>query len=78
MIDVKAIREAYERVDMNDVKWIKSAHIVAEGLAKIKLCDVVEDLLDTGTLNLSLEQWIVRKLEHELKDREARARDFHL
>ena len=60
MIDVEAAREAYGRQDISDVGWIRSQDNPADGLTKRGRCEPLERFLDTGYLNVPVQQWIIR------------------
>lgn len=56
MIDIIATREAYERREIDNMSWIRSEHNVADMLTELKTCDVLKTVLDSGNLNLIIEQ----------------------
>lgn len=60
MIEVFAAREAFDTGEISEVRWIKSAENVADELTKYKPCDALNGILDTGILNVKVEQWITR------------------
>lgn len=60
MIDVKAAREAFERIEISNMGWIRSDENIADGLTKTGNCKTLEDLINTGILSIEVEQWIGR------------------
>lgn len=42
MIDIEATREAFERMEINNVGWIRSEYIVADGSIKISNCETLD------------------------------------
>ena len=66
MIDVKVAREAYARHDISDVGWLRSHNNPADGLTKIGKCTSLTRLLDTGVLQLEVEQWVIRTTDDDV------------
>lgn len=60
LIDVAAVREAYNRQDLSNVALVASKHNMADGLTKPKPCDALERFLTTGIGTTPVEQWIIR------------------
>lgn len=50
MIDVKAVRDAYQKGDLIDVGWIRSAQNLVEGLTKFYKIRLLVDFLEEGRL----------------------------
>lgn len=62
MIDIRSMREAYERLEISDVRWIKSASNPAdEVLTKVKDNIVLNAILEEGVVRHPTEQWVIRK-----------------
>lgn len=60
MIDVKDMREAYERFEINDVAWIKIGYNPADVLTKKKENGVLSKILDNGIVRHPMGQWVER------------------
>lgn len=60
MIDIEAAREAYARGEVSNVGWVRSEDNLVDGLTKIKKCDALHELLQTGVLSRKVERWITR------------------
>ena len=60
MIDVMCLRQAYERREIAEVKWIKGNSNPADAMTKAKPSNALTQLLDTNTLQLDLEEWVER------------------
>lgn len=60
MIDIEAGREAYGKQEISDIGWIRTDDNPADGLTKSVLCPSLERLLDTGFLDVPVQQWVVR------------------
>jgi hypothetical protein len=56
MIDVMCLRQAYERREIAEVKWIKGNSNPADSLTKAKPSNALTQLLDTITLQLDVEE----------------------
>jgi hypothetical protein len=60
MIDVMCLRQAYERREIAEVKWIKGNSNPADAMTKLKPSNALTQLLDTNTLQLDVEEWVER------------------
>lgn len=60
MIDVQTIREAYEKMEISDVGWIRSEQNPADALTKVKDNEVLDRIIDEGILDHEVDQWVVR------------------
>lgn len=61
MIDVQAMREAYEKMEINDVAWIKSEHNPSDALTKVKENAALTKILDEGKISHPIQQWVIRR-----------------
>jgi hypothetical protein len=50
MIDVMCLRQAYERREIAEVKWIKGESNPADSMTKSKPTNALKHLLDTNTI----------------------------
>ena len=60
MIDVMCLRQAYERREIAEVKWIKGESNPADAMTKSKPSNALKRLIDTNTLELDVEEWVER------------------
>lgn len=60
MIDFEAARQSYGTQEISDVGWIRSEDNPADGLTKPAPCKALEQLLDTGFVDVPVHQWVVR------------------
>ena len=60
MIDVMCLRQAYERREIAEVKWIKGDSNPADSMTKSKPSNALKHLTDTNTLQLDVEEWVER------------------
>lgn len=60
MIDIREAREAYGKQEISDVGWIRSEDNPADGLTKPAPCAALERLMDMGSLDTPVQQWVVR------------------
>lgn len=65
MIDIQAARESYGKQEISDIGWIRSEDNPADGLTKPTPCRALEHLLHTGSLDVNIQQWVLRtQLKH--------------
>jgi len=60
MIDLQAVRDAYESHEISNVGFIRGPNNPADGLTKIGKCPPLSHLLQTGRANFQVEQYILR------------------
>jgi hypothetical protein len=62
MIDIMCLRQAYERREIAEVKWIKGKSNPADAMTKSnsKSSNALKRLIDTNTLQLDVEEWVER------------------
>ena len=61
MIDIMCLRQAYERREITEVKWIKGNTNPADSMTKGKASGALKQLLDTNTVQLDVVEWVERK-----------------
>jgi len=61
MIDVICLRQAYERREIAEVKWIKGESNPADSITKLKPTNALKRLIDTNTIQLDMEEWVERE-----------------
>lgn len=61
MTDVPATRDAFKNKEICTIFWIISTENAALGLTTIKKWDTLEIILDIGTLDTKVEQWIEKE-----------------
>ena len=61
MIDVMCLRQAYERREIAEVKWIKGESNPADSITKLKPTNALKRLIDTNTIQLDVEEWVERE-----------------
>lgn len=61
MIDVMCLRQAYERREITEVRWIKGSTNPADSMAKVKPSMALQQLIDTNTIHLDMEEWVERE-----------------
>jgi hypothetical protein len=70
MIDVLCLREAYERRQITEVKWIATGTNPADTMSKAKSHGALKDLIDTGKYNLQEEAKVTRKEQEQEQEQE--------
>ncbi|CAE7020321.1 hypothetical protein PTTW11_03045 [Pyrenophora teres f. teres] len=60
MIDIMALREAYERSDLIDIRWIDGRDNLADAMTKAASNSTLEHLIDTNELELRVQGWVNR------------------
>lgn len=61
MIDVAATREGFLVKIISDIGFVRGTENIADGLTKRMSTKALQNVLNTGKLNYTCEQWIVRK-----------------
>ena len=51
MIDIAAVREAYERSDIDFIGWVPSCQNIANGLTKLGICPTLQRFLESHQLD---------------------------
>ena len=60
MIDIMCLRQAYERREVAEVKWIKGESNPADAMTKTKPSTALKQLVDTNKIKLEVEEWVER------------------
>jgi hypothetical protein len=60
MIDVMCLRQAYERREIAEVKWIQGDTNPADSMTKEKPSNALEQLIDTNRVHLEVVEWVER------------------
>jgi Reverse transcriptase (RNA-dependent DNA polymerase) len=61
MVDILCLRQAYERREITEVKWIEGSNNPADALTKgTKACPALRDLVDSNSINLEAIKWVER------------------
>ena len=60
MIDVMCLRQAYERRQVTEVKWIDGNTNPVDAMTKDKPCTALSQLIDTNWIELRAVGWVER------------------
>ena len=60
MIDIAAIREAYQSTEIHNVAHVRGDHNPGDAFTKVGKCLALNRILESGILDLPVNQWIVR------------------
>jgi hypothetical protein len=60
MIDVMCLRQAYERREIAEVKWIAGNTNPADSMTKAKTSNALKQLIDTNKVQLTVQEWVER------------------
>jgi hypothetical protein len=60
MVDLMCLRQAYERREITEVKWINGEDNPADAMTKAKPCQALKTLINTNKLNLKVTEWVER------------------
>jgi hypothetical protein len=60
IIDVMCLRQAYERRQITDIKWIDGDANPADAITKGKPCPALTRLIDTNQIDLHAIGWVKR------------------
>lgn len=70
LIDVKAVREAYEKFEVSDVGFVRSENNPADSFTKMRPNDALNRILHFNKSDFKIDQWIVRTQTTNLKNGE--------
>lgn len=65
MVDITALREAFQLSELSEVGWGRSGHDVAVAMSKPGNCGSLDSFFNSGTLPLYVAQWMVREEANE-------------
>ena len=60
MIDIMAIRQSYERRELQEIRWINGQDNPADAMTKSNPNRALEKFLDTNHLQVRVEGWVKR------------------
>lgn len=60
MIDIMAIRQSYERRELQEVRWISGLDNPADAMTKANLNKSLESFINTNELSVRVEGWVQR------------------
>ena len=60
MIDIAVVKDAYEKEEISQIGHVCSGNNPADAFTKVGNCDALISILDSGTLDLEVNQWVVR------------------
>jgi hypothetical protein len=60
MIDIMALRQSYERRELQEVRWINGADNLADAFTKATPNRALEDFIDNNEITVRLEGWVSR------------------
>jgi hypothetical protein len=60
MIDVMCLRQAYERREIAEMKWIDGNTNPADSMTKSKASNALKQLVDTNKVQLMVQEWVER------------------
>ena len=66
MIDLMCLRQAYERREISEIKWIDGGSNPADAMTKSAACSALRDLIDTNQVNIKATEWVERGNDEEL------------
>ena len=60
IIDIMALREAYEQGELKDIRWIDGRDNPADAMTKVAANTSMEQLINTNKLELRVQGWVDR------------------
>ena len=60
MVDLMCLRQAYERREITEVKWISGGNNPVDAMTKVKPCQALKTLININKLNLKVTEWVER------------------
>src|SRR6266436_1109092 len=61
MIDIMALRQSYERRELQEIRWISGSDNPADTMTKSTPNKALAKLLDTNELEVKMEGWVRRE-----------------
>jgi hypothetical protein len=61
MVDLMCLRQAYERREVAEVRWIDGDSNPADAMTKAKPCQALKSLIDTNLVRLDTTEWVERE-----------------
>ena len=61
MIDVMSLRQAYERREIAEVKWVKGTTNPADSMTKLSSSNALKALIDTNIVQWEVQEWVTRE-----------------
>jgi hypothetical protein len=61
MIDLVMVREAYDRMEIAQLAFLRTNWNPADALTKVSRNTYLETILTTGTIDHPVAQWVVRR-----------------
>jgi len=61
MVDLMCLRQAYERREVAEVRWIDGDSNPADAMTKSKPCQALKNLIDTNHVKLDTTEWVERE-----------------
>ena len=61
MVDLMCLRQAYERREITEIKWINGGSNPADAMTKSKPCQALKNLVDTNKIDLQVMEWVERE-----------------
>ena len=65
IIDIIALRKAYERGELKDIRWINRRDNLADAITKATANASIEQLINTNELELRVQGWVNRATHRE-------------
>jgi Reverse transcriptase (RNA-dependent DNA polymerase) len=60
MIDITAVRNAYNAQELSDVGFVRTKYNPADAFTKLGFCESLDTIIKTGMCSLPIEQWVIR------------------
>jgi len=67
MIDIMALREAYERNELMDIRWIDGRDNPADAMTKSTPNTALDNLINNNELELRVQGWVDRSQPQGIK-----------
>jgi hypothetical protein len=61
MVDLMCLRQAYERREITEIKWINGGSNPADAMTKSKPCQALKNLVGTNKIDLQVMEWVERE-----------------
>ena len=61
MVDLICLYQLYKYREIAEIKWIKGNTNLADFIIKLKVYNILKQLINTNKVNISVIKWVERK-----------------
>ena len=61
MVDLMCLRQSYKYKEIAEIKWIEENTNPADFMTKLKVYNVLKQLINTNKVNINIIKWVEHK-----------------